>query len=137
MRNGVSEIRKGTSMPKTESETHYDFFSNAAALEAGFTHRFWLQAYLQFQREAESDISIPAFVRYAVARTVRIPFRHEHIDVLVRCQPDPREYRIFRLTAFPAEDERRALQVSRAYRYLIEGRAILGEAALLDTGRQW
>ena len=124
-------------MPKTEPETRYDFFSNAAALEAGFTHRFWRQAYLQFQREAESDTSIPEFIRYDVARTVQIPFRQEHIDVLVRCQPDPREYRIFRFTAFPAEDERQTLQVSGACRHLGEDRAILGEAALLDTGRRW
>ncbi len=120
-----------------ESVNCYDFFSNAAALEAGLTQQFWHQAYIQFLMEAESDTSIPLFDRYVVARTVRIRLCQETIDVLVRCQPDPREYRIVRFTAFPATPGRQTLQTSQAYKLLGKGRAILGEAALLDTGHRW
>ena len=51
----------------------------------------------------------------------------------MRCQPDSREYRIYRLTAFAAGDDRQLLEVSGAYDQFLEGRAVLGEAALLDS----
>ncbi len=91
-------------MPKAESVTRHDFFINAAARETGLTHQFWYQAYLRFLRDAESASSTPGFEMYDNARIVRIPFHHKHIDVLVRCQPEPREYRIIRPTALPAGD---------------------------------
>ena len=94
-------------MPDTKPVTHYDFFINAVAHETGLIHQFWHQAYIQFLRDVESNTSTPGFDMYDIALTVRIPFRHKHIDVLVRCQPEPREYRIMRLTAFPAGDDRR------------------------------
>ena len=124
-------------MPKAEPVTRCDFFINADAREAGLTRQFWYQAYLQFLKDTESDTTAPGFEMYDIARTVRIPFHQKHIDVLVRCQPDPREYRIYRLTAFAAGDDRQPLDVSGAYEQLLEGRAVLGEAALLDSGRRW
>ena len=124
-------------MPKADPVTSCDFFINAAALEAGLTQQFWYQAYLQFLRQAESDTSAPGFEMYDFACTVRIPFHHKYIDVLVRCQPEPREHRIIRLTAFPAGDERQGPQLSRWYTHLGESRTALGEAALLDFGQRW
>ena len=124
-------------MPKAEPVTNCDFFTNTAALEAGLTQQFWYQAYLKFLEDTESDTTTPGFEMYDIARTVRIQFHHKHIDVLVRCQPEPREHRIIRLTAFPAGDERRAPQLSRWYRHLGESRTVLGEAVLLDAGQRW
>ena len=124
-------------MPESESETRHDFFINDGAREAGLTQRFWHQAYIRFLQEAESNTSIPVFHRYDIARTVRVPFGQGRFDVLVRCQPDPREYRIYRLTAFAADRERQPLEVSGAYDQLMEGRAVLVEAVLLDSGRRW
>ena len=124
-------------MPETESATRHDFFINDGAREAGLTQRFWHQAYLQFLKDTESDTTTPGFEMYDIARTIRVPFGQRHFEVLVRCQPDPREYRIYRLTAFTAGDDRQPLDVSGAYEQLLEGRAVLGEAALLDSGRRW
>ena len=93
-------------MPKAEPVTNCDFFINTAALESGLTQQFWYQAYLQFLKDTESDTTMPGFEMYDIARTVRVPFGQRHFDILVRCQPDPREYRIIRLTAFPAGDEK-------------------------------
>ena len=107
-------------MPKTEPVTRCDFFITASALEAGLTQQFWYQAYLQFLKDTEIDTTTPGFEMYDIARTVRIPFHQKHIDVLVRCQPEPREHRIIRLTAFPAGDERRAPQLSRWYGILVK-----------------
>ena len=124
-------------MPKAEPVTRCDFFITASALEAGLTQQFWYQAYLQFLKDTESDTTAPGFEMYDIARTVRIPFHQKHIDVLVRCQPEPKEHRIIRLTAFPAGNERQAPQLSRWYRRLDESRTVLGEAALLDVGQRW
>ena len=98
-------------MPKPEPVTRCDFFINNAAREAGLTHQFWDEAYLQFLKDAENDTSTPEFERYDIARTVRISFHQKQIDVLVRCQPEPREYRIIRLTAFSIGDERQTFSV--------------------------
>ena len=124
-------------MLETESMTRHEFFFNDSAREAGLTQRFWHQAFVQFLQEAESDMSIPVFRRYDIACTVRVPFGHGRFDVLVRCQPDPSEYRIYRLTAFAADDDRQPLEVSGAYEQLLEGRAVLVEAVLLDSGLRW
>ena len=124
-------------MPKTESVARYDFFINNAAREAGLTHQFWDEAYLQFLEDVENDTRTPEFERYDIARTVRIPIHQKQIDVLVRCQPEPREYRIIRLTAFSIGDERQTSPLSRWYRRIDESRTIVGEAALLDVGQRW
>ena len=118
-------------MPKAEPVTRCDFFVNAAALEAGLTQQFWYQAYLQFLEDAENDTSTPGFERYDIARTVRIPFHQNQIDVLVRCQPEPRECRIIRLTAFSIGDERQTSPLSRWYGHLDESRTVV-----MVVGRQ-
>ena len=107
-------------MPKAEPVTRYDFFINNAAREAGLTHQFWDEAYLQFLKDAENDTSTPEFERYDIDRTVRIPFHQKQIDVLVRCQPEAGEYRKIRLTAFSIGDERQTPQLSRWYRRIDE-----------------
>ncbi len=118
-------------------ESNHDFFISDGAREAGLTQRFWHQAYLMFIKAAEEDTSMPAFVIYDIARIVRVPFGQGYLNVLVRCQPDPREHRIYRLTAFAAGAERQPLDAKTAYQQLREGRAMLGEAALMDRGRRW
>ena len=122
-------------MPKTES--NHDFFLSDGAREAGLTQRFWHQAFLMFIKEAEENTSMPSFEIYDIARIVRVPFGQGYLNVLVRCQPDPREHRIYRLTAFAAGGERQPLDVNTAFQQLREGRAMLGEAALMDRGRRW
>ncbi len=89
-------------MPETES--NHDFFFSDGAREAGLTQRFWHQAYLMFIKLAEESTSMPAFDIYDIARIVRVRFGQGHLNVLVRCQPDPREYRIYRLTAFASKN---------------------------------
>ena len=124
-------------MHETDSNTRHDFFINDSAREAGLTQRFWNQAYLMFLKEAEGDTSVPVFDRYDIARTIRVPFGQGYLNVLVRCQPDPREYRIYRLTAFATGGERQPLEVSEAYDQLREDRAALVEAVLLGSNRRW
>ena len=124
-------------MDETDSNTRHDFFINDSVREAGLTQRFWNQAYLMFLKEADGDTSVPVFDRYDIARIARVPFGQRRFDVLVRCQPDPREHRIYRLTAFATGGERQHLEVSEAYDQLREVRAALIEAVLLDRGRRW
>ena len=117
--------------------TPRDFFSNAAAREAGFTEEFWYQAYRMYLDEAgrDPDRSLDKFDR---PRTVRMPFDQGYVDVMARVQPEPREYRIVRFTAFPADGEggSEVHQISRWYsRY--EERPVLGEGALLDDNIRW
>ena len=112
--------------------TPSDFFINDVAKEAGLTGQLWHLVYSLYMRELQSDSSFDA---HDVERTFRVPSRQGHIDVLVRCQPEPREFRILRFTAFPA-GAGKVLQISRVYE-LDESRPVLGEAALLDVGSQW
>ena len=120
-----------------ESIARHDFFISDSAREAGLTQSFWHQAYMMFIKEAEENTSLPAFGIYEIARVVRIPFGPGYLNVLVRCQPDPREHRIYRLTTFAADVERQPLDVNTAFEQLLEGRAMLGEAVLMDRGRRW
>ena len=124
-------------MPETESNARHDFFINDGARDAGLTRQFWHQAYLRFLKEADGDTSVPVFDRYDIARITRVTFGPGRFDVLVRCQPDPREHRIYRLTAFATGGERQPLEVSEAYDRLREDRAALVEAVLLDSNRRW
>ena len=73
---------------------------------------------------------------FHVARTVRAPFRGEHVDVLVRSQPEPREELILSFTAFRADAGEKVRQVSRSYKRR-ESRPVIGEAALMDAGGTW
>ncbi len=122
-------------MIETPPITSFDFFINAAARKAGLSDQFWNHAYTLYLEEVDRDPS-GSFEKYDIERTIRVPFRHGHIDVLARPQPESREERIMRLTAFPAGDEQEVRQVSRGYRRN-ESRPILGEAALLDAGQRW
>lgn len=115
--------------------TSDDFFSNAAAREAGLSDQLWYNAYTLYMEEVERDPS-PSFDKYLIERTVRVPFGQGHIDVLVRSQPEPREEVIMRLTAFSSGYEREVPQLSRVYMHE-EKRPALGEAALLDAGWRW
>ncbi len=124
-------------MPETESNARHDFFINDGARNTGLTRQFWHQAYLRFLKEADGDTSVPVFDRYNIARITRVTFGPGRFDVFVRCQPDPREHRIYRLTAFATGGDRRPLEVSGAYDQLREDRAVLGEAVLLDRNRRW
>ena len=96
--------------------TPKDFFSNAAAREAGFTEEFWYQAYRLYLGEAERDPN-PSWGKFDIPRTVRMPFNQGYVDVIARVQPEPRDYRIVRLTAFPADggDGPDGHQMSRWY----------------------
>ena len=114
--------------------TPADFFVNAAALQAGLSNDVWHQAYTLFRREADKEMTFDAYER---ERTVRVPSKGGAVDVMVRCQTDPREALIMRFTAFPAGPGAEVHQISRAYRRDGESRPVLGEAALLDARHSW
>ncbi|MYC33356.1 MAG: hypothetical protein F4X64_09285 [Chloroflexi bacterium] len=111
-----------------------DFFSNAAAREAGFTDQFWFAAYNGWLDAINSSPS--PFIALEEPHTVRLPYRHGNADVLVRTEPDGREYYSIRFTAFPAENAPTPRQISRWY-FDDESRTALGEAALLDANFRW
>lgn len=117
--------------------TPRNFFSNAAAREAGFTEEFWYQAYQLYLDEAERDPN-PSFGKFDIPRTVRMPFNQGYVDVIARVQPEPREYRIVRLTAFPSDggDGPDADEMSW-WHPSAENRPVLGEGALLDANIRW
>ncbi len=117
--------------------TPNDFFSNAAAREAGFTEHFWYQAYLLYLDDADRDPD-PSMDKFDSPRTVRMAWGQGQVDVIVRVQPEPREYRIVRFTAFPADGEGGAeVRLIRRWYYRDEDRPVLGEGALLDENARW
>ena len=115
------------------------FFQDAAAERAGFSRQFWLDAHNLYGDAVEQDPS-QSLSKWDVPRTVRLPFGEGHVDVLVRTQPDGREFVAVRFTAFPAGEEPEPRQVGRWYWQGDddkETRPILGEAALLDAMHRW
>ena len=118
--------------------TSRDFFSNPAAREAGFTEQFWYQAYLLYQDAANQDPD-RSLAKYDRPRSIRMPFGDGHVDVIVRVQPESREHRIIRLTAYPAEGEDgpHAVQTNRRWYVDNEKRPVLGEGAFLDENVRW
>ena len=116
-----------------------DFFWNAAAQAAGFFGPFWLEAYHRYLDAVQRD-PCPSADKWDVERTVRVPLRHGHVDVLVRTQPEGREYCVLRFTVFPASEEPEPRQLDRWYWYgedETETLPILGEGALLDERNRW
>lgn len=111
------------------------FFTSSASREAGLTDEFWFRAYTLYKEELNS-VAGASFDIFEMARTVRVPFDRGHADVLVRSQPEPREARILRFTAFAAGDEAEVRQVDRLY-WLDEDRPVLGEAVLPDDNIRW
>ena len=99
-------------MSKRISITPSSFFSNAAATEHGFTDEFWYRVYRLYLEAVARDPD-PSFDKHEVERTISVPFREGRVDVLVRCQPEPREY---------MRDA---------------SRPVLGEGALLDAYNRW
>lgn len=118
--------------------TSKDFFSNAAARDAGFTEQFWYQAYQLYLDEAARDPDPALDIKYTRPRSIRMPFGEGHVDVIVRAQPESREYVIMRFTAFPTDgdDGSEAHQMDRWYVH-DEKRTVLGEGALLDENVRW
>ncbi len=125
-------------MVQQQSITPNDFFSNPAAREAGFTEQFWYQAYQLYLDEAAQDPEPALDIKYTRPRSIRMPFREGHVDVIVRAQPEPREYVIMRLTAFPADGEDGSDADQSGWWYVgNEQRSALGEGALLDANARW
>ena len=123
--------------------TPADFFWNAAAQEAGFSGQFWLDAYNRYRDAVQRDLSQSSdvsFDAWEVERTVRVPFESGHFDVLVRMQPDGREFCALRFTVFPPSDGPDPRQMKRWYFYGDEEKEtppILGECVLLDYMHRW
>ena len=119
--------------------TPADFFCNPAARDAGFSGQFWLDAYELYMDEVERDPS-RSFDKWDVEHTVRLPFADGHVDVLVRSQPDGREYGALRFTVFPASDGPEPHQLDRWYWFGDDGEKVppvLGEAVFLDYMHRW
>ena len=112
-----------------------DFFCNAAAREAGLTEQFWFDAHTRWHEALHNDPKI-SFDSIDTPRTIRMPFRDGHVDVLVRNQPDGGEYFAVRFTAFPADEEPTPRQISRWYMDE-ESRSVMGEGVLLDANFNW
>ena len=125
-------------MVNRHTKTSQDFFSNAAARDAGFTEQFWYQAYQLYLDEAAQDPDPAWDIKLTRPRSIRMPFRAGYVDVIVRAQPESREWVIMRFTAFPAdgEDGPDAGQSGWWYPH-DEKRSPLGEGALLDTNMRW
>lgn len=125
-------------MVNRHTKTSQDFFSNAAARDAGFTEQFWYQAYQLYLDEAAQDPDRAWDIKLTRPRSIRMPFREGYVDVIVRAQPESREWVIMRFTAFPAdgEDGPDAGQ-SGWWHPHDEKRTPLGEGALLDTNMRW
>ena len=131
--NGRTEDRRAVS--KRISITPSSFFSNAAATEHGFTDEFWYRVFGLYLEAVARDPD-PSFDKHEVERTIRVPFREGHVDVLVRCQPEPREFGVLRFTVFPASDGDGVREIPR--RYMRDAsRPVLGEGALLDAYNRW
>ena len=117
-----------------------DFFWNATAQEAGFSGKFWLDAYNRYLDAVRRLAPSPSFDIWVAARTVRVPFGSGHVDVLVRGEPEAREHGALRFTVFPAGDGPDPRQIDRLYFYENEEKEmppILGEGALLDYMNRW
>ncbi len=127
--------RRNYAMTERPPITAADLFINSAAREAGLTDGFWFRAYNLYMEEVNSVAGM-SFDVFEMARTVRVPFEQGHADVLVRSQPESREVRILRFTAFAAGDEAEVRQVDRLY-WLDEDRPVLGEAVLPDDNLRW
>lgn len=125
-------------MDEQTGMTAENFFWNAAAQESGFSAQFWLDAYNRYLGDVELDPS-PMFEAWEVERTVRVPFGSGQVDVLVRIQPDGREYAVLRFTVFPAAEGPEPRRFDRWYWYGSgeETPPALGEAALLDYAHRW
>ena len=117
--------------------TPKDFFSNAAAWEAGFTGHFRHQVYQLYLEAVERDLDQSIEALYW-PYNIRMPFKQGHIDVVVRTQPEPREHPVHRFTAFPAagESETQAFPVER-WHFPHEQRPVLGEGAMLSGIFKW
>ena len=125
-------------MVQQQPITPNHFFSNAAARDAGFAEQFWYQAYQLYMDEAARDPERALDIKYTRPRSIRMPFREGHVDVIVRAQPDSREYVIMRLTAFPADGEDGSDADQSGWWYVHnEQRPPLGEGALLDENGRW
>ena len=122
-------------MTERLSITAADFFTSSASREAGLSDEFWFRAYNLYIEQVNSVAGM-SFDAFEMARTVRVPFERGHADVLVRSQPEPREARILRFTAFAAGDDAEVRQVDRLY-WLDEDRPVLGEALLPDDNIRW
>ena len=108
-------------------------FSNSAAREYGFTDEFWFEVYELYMKELADDLD-RSFDVFDIERTIRQSLGGEQIDVLVRNQPDAREYQELRFTAFAAGED--GQQIPRWYWYT-EHRTVLGEAILVDYVNRW
>ena len=125
-------------MVNRQTITSQDFFSNAAARNAGFTEQFWYQAYQLYRDEAARNPDPALDIKYTRPRSIRMPFKGGYVDVIVRAQPESREYVIMRFTAFPAdgEDGPNADRIGWWYVHN-EQRPVLGEGAFLDENARW
>ena len=113
--------------------TTNNVFTNPAARAAGLTDSFWLDAY---HRWTDTVNTAPSFAVLEGAQTYRIPYQDGHADVLVRTQPEPREFFTLRMTAFPADENNPPHRIER-WHTRAETRPTLGEAVLVDVNARW
>ena len=112
-----------------------DIFTNSTARAAELTDEFWFDAYHRWQ-DAVQNSPESFFRALDDPHTFRMPFPNGHADVLVRTQPEGREYYSIRMTAFPADDRNPPTQVERWHQDT-ETRPTLGEAVILDANLRW
>ncbi len=112
------------------------FFLNGAALEGGFSGQFWFDTYNRYMDALRQD----SFDKWDIERTIRVPFKGGHVDVLVRLEPDGKEFSSLRFTAFPASGGPQPTEIERWYWYgndKYDDSSKLPEAALLDSVNRW
>ena len=110
-------------------------FSTAAAREYGFTDEFWVEVCELYEKALANDPR-KSFDVLDKERTVRRSFRGQLVDVLVRNHPDAREFQQLRFTAFLADPNENAPEISRWYMDHAD-RRVLGEAVVPDYAYDW
>ena len=73
---------------------------------------------------------------FDIERTIRRQFGGRLVDVLVRNQPDAREYRQLRFTPFAAEADEGVREIPGWY-WRSDDRPVLGEVLLVDYTNRW
>ena len=101
-------------------------FSNSAARKYGSTYEFWWDVYVLYEK-ALADDPCQSLDAFDIERTIHRQFGGRLIDVLVRNQPDAREYQQLRFTAF-AEDADEGVREIPWWYWRSDDRPVLGEA---------
>lgn len=108
--------------------TENDIFTDPDARSAGLSESLWLQAINEYENAADADPD-PSMEKYFIERRIRLYHHGQELDVYVRSQPEDRkEYPVFRMSAFPAQNPPAEDRPKTAP---------IGQAAILSLSNPW